>query len=658
MFPRRARRRPGARTSTRLFATYAAASLVPVMALGAMMVQTYRADAAEQGRAQGLSQAAVIAEMAIAPALNTGETLPSDGLNDGLTTAQLDGMRAATEQAVFRGSVLRLRLRSFTGRVVFSDDGSTSGGVLTSDPDFQAAAAGESRAAVMAEQIQVIRVVQPQVASASGQSVGVLEVYLPYDAIADQIHAQMERTWWRLGGALVALYLVLALLAWSTTRSLSRYAARQEYQATHDALTGLPNRAAYRAHAEVVLGNAERNGAIGAIVLVDLNRFKEVNDTLGHHAGDELLRVVADRMGSALGPDDLLARLGGDEFAILLPGRARDEAVALLESMRDRVSDEMVLDGVPLSIEASFGVALYPEHGLQLEKLKQRADTAMYQGKRGAADVVVYAGGDTGQSHQWLVIQAELRHALERDELVLFYQPKVGLPAGEISGVEALVRWQHPQRGLLPPGEFLPAAEHSGLIVPLTEWVLRRALAGQARWTAYGWDWSLSVNVSARNLEVPGFPQLVRDMLVEFGTPPERLILEITETALASDTDSVLRTIMELGELGVGISVDDFGAGYTSLAYLRGLPITEIKIDRAFVSDVVRDPQSQAIVRSVIELAHGLGSHVTAEGVETAEIGYWLAAAGCDQAQGYFFGRPAPWPEISVTAPVLEGAGL
>jgi diguanylate cyclase (GGDEF)-like protein len=648
MWFRGADTRPHARNGSRLFATYAAASLVPVVALGALMFQGYREDAAEQGQAQGLAQAAVIAEMSVAPALTTEHISASAGLDDGLTAEQADGMREATEQAIFRGSVVRLRLRSFSGRVLFSDDGSTSGGVPIADPDFQAAAAGQSRAKVI--DTEVIRVLQPLVVSASGQSIGVLELYLPYRAIADRFHAQVSRTWWRIGSGLAALYLVLALLAWWTTRSLSRYAARQEHQATHDILTGLPNRAAFRKRAEVVL----REGGTGAIVLSDLNRFKEVNDTLGHHAGDELLRVVADRMSAVLGPDDVLARLGGDEFAMLLPGRSAAEAVALLEKVHDRISDEMVLDGVPLSIEAAFGVSVYPEHGTVLKDLKQRADFAMYQGKRGAADIVVYSGNGAGHPHQWLVIQAELRHALERDELVLHYQPKVALPGGEICGVEALVRWQHPQRGLLPPGEFLPAAEHSGLIGPLTEWVLRRALADQAAWTAAGQLWTLSVNVSARNLEVLGFPALVEGLLADGGTPPHRLILEVTETALAGDTDEVVRAITELGRYGIGISVDDFGTGYTSLSHLRGLPITEIKIDRAFVSDVDRDPQSQAIVRSVIELAHGLGSRATAEGVETTEVRDWLATAGCDEAQGYLFGRPSPWQQITAQ-PDLEG---
>ncbi|WP_231859215.1 putative bifunctional diguanylate cyclase/phosphodiesterase [Actinoplanes missouriensis] len=628
--------------------TYAAASLVPVVALGALVFEGYRQDAAEQGREQGLAQAAMIAEMAVAPSLNAGYIGASTSIEDGLTAAQSEGMHDSTEQAIFRGSLLRLRLRAFSGRVIFSDDGSTSGGVPVTDPDFQAAAAGQPRAEVI--DTEVIRVLRPQVASASGQSVGVLEVYLPYQAVADRFHAQVSRTWWRIGAGLAALYLVLAVLAWWTTRSLSRYAARQEYQALHDTLTGLPNRAAFRTHAEAVLAK----GGTGAIVLVDLNRFKEVNDTLGHHAGDELLRVVADRMSAALGPDDRLARLGGDEFAMLLPRRDAASAVALLAEVRDRVCAEMVLDGVPLSIEAAFGVALYPAHGTGVEELKQRADSAMYQGKRGTNGIVVYSGATAGQPHQWLVVQAELRHALERDELILHYQPKVALPGGDVCGVEALVRWQHPERGLLPPGEFLPAAEHSGLIVPLTEWVLRRALADQLGWTATGHDWALSVNVSARNLEVPGFAGLVLDLLAEAGIPSHRLVLEVTETALAADADEAARAVAELSAAGVGVSVDDFGTGYTNLSHLRGLPITEIKIDRSFVTDVVRDPESQAIVRSVIELAHGLGSRATAEGVETEEVRRWLADAGCDEAQGYLFSRPVPWTQISAQ-PHLEG---
>jgi EAL domain-containing protein (putative c-di-GMP-specific phosphodiesterase class I) len=270
----------------------------------------------------------------------------------------------------------------------------------------------------------------------------------------------------------------------------------------------------------------------------------------------------------------------------------------------------------------------------------------MYHGKRGAADIVVYTGERMSHPTQWLVVQAELRHALARDELVLHYQPKIDLATGEIAGVEALVRWQHPQRGLLPPCSFLPAAEQSGLIEPLTGWILRRALADQAAWPSK--DWTLSVNVSARNLETPGFAATVAALLAEYGAAPDRLLLEVTETALAGDAEVAAQAVLDLAGYGVGISVDDFGTGFTSMSHLRGVPIAEIKIDRSFVTDLLDAPPSQAIVRSVIGLAHGLGSRVTAEGVESPEVAAWLREAGCDEAQGYLYARPAPWTEIAV----------
>jgi predicted signal transduction protein with EAL and GGDEF domain len=360
-----------------------------------------------------------------------------------------------------------------------------------------------------------------------------------------------------------------------------------------------------------------------------------------------VLKVVARRVQSALRENDTVGRLGGDEFALILPGLGAAEVQDLLHRLRDELTREVVLDGVPLSIEASFGIALYPQHGAEVEELLQCADAAMYQGKRGAVDIVLYAGGGVAHPTQWLVVQAELRHALERDELVLLYQPKICLTDGEICGVEALVRWQHPERGLLAPADFLPAAEQSGLIEPLTTWVLRRALTDFSGWTAIGQSWSVSVNISARNLETPGFAEFVAGLLAEHGIPANRLVLEVTETALAGDADSAAQAVLDLAGQGIRISVDDFGSGYTSLSQLRGMPIAEIKIDRSFVSDLIDEPHSRAIVRSVIALAHGLGSRVTAEGVETAEVAEWLAEAGCDEAQGYLFARPVPWPQVS-----------
>jgi diguanylate cyclase (GGDEF)-like protein len=643
-------RRQGARSSASLFATYAVAGLIPIAALGAVLIRGVQQDAARQGIDQGRSQAAVIAEMAVAPALSAGGAGSGGPLDAGLTTDQRRHLQEATDLAMFHGSVVRMRLRTFTGQVVYSDDGSTAGGIPASDPAFRAAAVGDSAVTVVADPDapggRAIQALQPVVASSNGEAIGVLELYLPYQAIAARLHREIVQTYWRLGGVLGGIYLVLGLIAWSTTRSLRRYADQQEYEALHDGLTGLPNREEFRNRAADALAAGRRDGSGGAVVLVDLNRFKEVNDTLGHHAGDELLQVVARRLLPGLRSGDTLARLGGDEFALIMPGMHATDVLPRMNQLREELTREAVIEGVPLNVEASFGVALYPEHGADVEELLQRADAAMYQSKRGATDVVLYDGGGLANRTQWLVVQAELRHALQRDELFLVYQPKVDLADGAINGVEALVRWQHPERGLLPPSEFLPAAELSGVIEPLTAWVLRRAMTDQAQWLADSRPWVVSVNISARNLETPGFAELVAGLLAEHGLPPELMLLEVTETALAGDAETAAQAVRDLAARGIGISVDDFGMGYTSLSQLRGMPIAEIKIDRAFVSDLLTDAESRAIVRSVIELAHGLGSKVTAEGVETSDVADWLASAGCDKAQGYLYSRPVAWPTI------------
>jgi diguanylate cyclase (GGDEF)-like protein len=644
----------GASAGSWLFAAYACVSLVSVAVLGGVLLQGYRDDAVSRAREQGLAQASVIEEMAVAPALDGAD------LAAGLTVIQRDRLQVATDLAIFHGSVIRMRLRSFAGRVVFSDDGSTAGGLSVTDPAFRAASAGRAEVAIVRDATrptgQIIRVLQPVVTGTSGRAVGVLELYLPYEAIAARLVSQMNDAYVRLGAGLAGLYVVLAAISWSTTRALRLHARRREHEATHDGLTGLPNRAAFRTRAEAVVEAAGRGRTKGAIVLADLNRFKEVNDTLGHHAGDELLQAVATRLSGSVRAADTVARLGGDEFGLILPDVDADEATALLERVCEVVSQEVTLAGVPLSIEASFGVALYPEHGTDVEQLLQHADAAMYQGKRSAANVVMYSGHSMTQPTQWLAVQAELRHALERDELILLYQPKVRLSDGTVHALEALVRWQHPQRGLLRPAAFLPAAEQSGLIEPLTAWIFRRALADQAAWTAAGNTWSLAVNVSAHNLETPGFAQSVAAQLAAAGIAPHQLTLEITETAMAADADTVCDAVRQLAGYGIAVAVDDFGIGYTSLSQLRSLPIAEIKIDRTFVNDLPDAHQDRAIVRSIIELGHGLGSRVTAEGVQTSQARRWLTTAGCDDAQGHLFAEPMPWPDLLDRYPAPDGA--
>jgi diguanylate cyclase (GGDEF)-like protein len=623
---------------------YAVASLVPVIVLGLVLYGGYRRDGMARARAQGRAQAAVIEEMAIAPVVGRRD------LTAGLRAGERDALLDATQLAIFSGSVVRLRVRSFTGRVVFSDDGSTAGAVPRSSRAFRRAARGERDVQIVPgvgdDREPVIRVLEPIVPNASGQATGVLEVYLPYASIAAGVRAQLRRTSLRLVGVLAALYLVLALISWSTTRRLRRQAADSAHQALHDPLTGLPNREWFRIRAECAVERAEE-GARGAIVLMDLDRFKAVNDTLGHHAGDELLQIVARRLTGAVRTDDVVARLGGDEFGLVLPGIAdAGDALELLARVREAVSNELTLESLDIGVEASFGVALYPEHGTTLEQLLKRADAAMYQGKRAASGLVVHAAASAPAADEGLVMQAELRRALERDELTLHYQPKIELDSGRVHGVEALVRWRHPQRGLLGPGAFLPAAEQSGLIEPLTGWVLRHALEDRARWTAAGVDWPVSVNVSARNLESPQFPALVLGLLSETGTAPDDLCLEVTETALAGDEALAEHVIRNLAESGVAVSVDDFGTGYASMLRLRTLAVSEVKIDRAFVMELETCEQDRSIVRSIIELARGLGCTVTAEGVENAATADWLRETGSNSAQGYHFARPAPWPQL------------
>jgi diguanylate cyclase len=629
---------------SRLFAAFAAASLIPVVLLGAMLVRGSQREALESGLEHGRAQAAVIEEMAIAPALTGAD------LDHQLTAAERERLQDATDLAIFNGSVIRLRLRGFRGRVVFSDNGSTAGALPTSHRAFRAAAVGRTDVAIVQDPDgapgQVIRVLQPVVAKATGQSTGVLELYLPYSTIAKHVQAQMRRTYWRLAAGLSALYAVLAFIAWSTTRRLRRHATQHQYEALHDALTGLPNRKWFREQAEEAVERGQR-GQRGAIVLVDLDRFKDVNDTLGHHAGDELLRVVAQRLLASLRTDDTVARLGGDEFGLILPGIPdAAHALELLARVREELAAQIMLDTVPVSVEASFGIALYPAHGTTVERLLQHADAAMYQGKRGIPGIVVYEAATATLPTQSLIVQSELRRALEHDELVLHYQPKVDLDSGHICGVEALVRWDHPQRGLLPPAAFLPAAEQSSLINPLTTWVLRRALTDHATWTALGTPWPLAVNVSARNLEAQAFPESVTELLAEFGVPASQLNLEITETALAADAVAAARAVAALAGQGIAIAIDDFGMGYTSLSQLRTLPIAELKIHQSFVTELQRDERDRAIVRSLIGLAGGLGCRVTAEGVETPAAASWLAAAGCDCAQGFLFSKPLPYGEL------------
>jgi diguanylate cyclase (GGDEF)-like protein len=412
--------------------------------------------------------------------------------------------------------------------------------------------------------------------------------------------------------------------------------------ATTDELTGLANRERFRARLDERIAIANAADEKFGVMLLDLDRFKEVNDTLGHHFGDELLRDLGPRLAEAIGPDGLVARLGGDEFAVL-PGEATGDAgelEAIARRLTTCVQQPVVVDEMTLEVGVSIGVARFPRDGNDPHSLLRSADVAMYAAKEAHAGCKVYAAALDRHSVRRLSVLSEFRRALDSDEIVVFYQPIMYMDGTRVHGAEGLVRWQHPELGLLPPSDFLPIVEQTGLIAPLTRHVLEQAVAQCAAWRRAGKELTVSVNLSVRNLLDPDLPSLIGDLLSLYGLAPEALQLEITESMLMSDPDRSLVTLTRLNQLGVGLSVDDYGTGYSSLANLRRLPIDELKIDRSFVSPMLSDESDLIIVRSTINLGHDLGLKVVAEGVEDEATLQRLSGLRSDFAQGYHFSKP------------------
>ncbi len=414
-----------------------------------------------------------------------------------------------------------------------------------------------------------------------------------------------------------------------------------EHQALHDSLTDLPNRLQLEKRLEAAV--ASRPSV--ALLLLDLDHFKEFNDTFGHRLGDALLRQVGPRLRDQLEPGDLIARLGGDEFGILLPGADVDRAIRVAHALL-RVERPFLADGHSLELMGCIGIAVFPEHGASGETLLQRAEVAMYAAKRSGNSYSVYRKEDDPYDASLLVLRADLRRAIEQREIVLYYQPQVALATRQITGVEALARWKHPDRGWIPPGEFIPVAERMGLIKPLTTAVAEIAARQSRVWEQAGQPVTVAINVSMRNLLDPEFPESIKRIVARASGDPRRLKLEITESAIMAEPSRVLETMNRLRQLGVGFSIDDFGTGYSSLAYLQRLPVEEIKIDRSFVGQLSADAGSAAIVRATIDLAKSLGLDAVAEGVEDDATWRVLHRMGCFAAQGYFLSRALPVPDL------------
>jgi diguanylate cyclase (GGDEF)-like protein len=446
-------------------------------------------------------------------------------------------------------------------------------------------------------------------------------------------------------GLILVPLLLLPLFAVYATAEMSLDKERQSLQ---DPLTGLPNRKhlvqSVRSRIEAARGTDANVG----LFLLDLDRFKEINDTLGHQAGDALLRLVGQRLAAVVRPADVVARLGGDEFAVVVTDVGHVEhSVEIAERVRGALAQPFRHDGMSFEIDASIGVAIHPHHGWDFESLLRRADVAMYVAKERSTGVEVYSAETDHNTANRLAMLAELRGALEAHEFELHYQPKADLRTGDVVGLEALLRWRHPRRGTMSPEHFVPLAEQTGLIRALTQFVVDDALRQAAVWWGQGLEVQVAVNVCARDLYDRDFAPFLRQRLDQRGVPPQALMIEVTESVLMADPGRAATTLLSLAEIGVGVSLDDFGTGYSSLVHLKRLPVSEIKIDRSFVSRMDVEDDDAAIVRSIIDLASALGLRTVAEGVESQETWDRLAVFGCDAAQGWYLSKALPADEVA-----------
>jgi diguanylate cyclase (GGDEF)-like protein len=604
----------------------------------------------EQADSQARQTAEVVVTAVLAQHLDAGATSSGEFADPERVDLRkdLEGLRR-------EGLLLGLTVWRLDGSLIFSDGVSPSRGTGLSADQRDKVESGEAWVEHgVVESQPSLRVFLPDLVGSDDSPVeAVVEVVLPHDAMMQSIEGRLGTLQWMLGG-LFGLLMVGVL--WLRSRWI-----RREKQARHDSLTGLLNRRALYEDAPALLGKASARRP-AALLLLDLVEFKSVNDTLGHAAGDELLQQVGRQLLGALRRGDLAVRLGGDEFAVLLTGLADvEEAQQLADAVRSRLrSARYQVADVELAVDASIGVAVAPLHGREISPLLQHADVAMYQAKRGHGGSVVYDPDSDPNSVDQLALVGELRQAVADQEFRLLYQPKLSLPDGSVTSVEALLRWQHPTRGLLAPVEFLPALEASGLMSTVTRWVLREAVHQAASWRMAGRELQVAVNISPRTLLESDLPARVLAALGGADLPPSLLQLEITETAVLTDVGRTTSVLRQLRARGVGVAIDDFGAGYTSLAHLRTLPVAALKLDRTLVTDMLQRPENEAVAQAIIELAHRLGIHVVAEGVETAAVLERLVDLGCDAVQGFVVSAALPPAELEgwLARPVLLPDGL
>ena len=570
-------------------------------------------------------------------------TLARDLAERDPTPAERARVTRQLKRVAGESEALAVRLVDRRGRVAYSSVAGERGGKLATSPELRAALAGVATSERQkGQKTTSVGAYVPLRRSISSNPAGVLNTDTPVAALEGAAPAGPDQRW-----LLLALLILGALV-------LGLFVARARPSSTIDhapgmvdGLTGLPNRELFNGMTEQALSDCPPGGMV-AVLLMDLDRFKEINDSLGHFNGDLVIERVGKRLRTVLREGDQVARLGGDEFAMLLPNvQARDSVAGAAQRIQDALSEPFSVGGLALKVEASIGSALYPTDVNKAGKLLQAADVAMYAAKQARSGHEFYSPDQHQYTPARLGLVAQLNRAMEAKELVLHYQPKARLATGTVEGVEALARWNHPQRGLLFPDEFIPVTEHTSMIRPLTIHLLETALEQAKAWSRDGIDLNLAVNLSAQLLLDMELPRELGRMLSRVGTASSKLEVEITESAIMSDPRRARRVLDRIREMGVRVAIDDFGTGYSSLVSLKQLPVNTIKVDKSFVMNMEADPDDLAIVRSTVALGHNLGLEVVAEGVETPASWKELKEMGADIAQGYYLSKPLPGDQFN-----------
>ncbi|HEY7933430.1 MAG TPA: bifunctional diguanylate cyclase/phosphodiesterase [Solirubrobacteraceae bacterium] len=620
-------------------------SLIPILVLGFVLARVIQGQVVDSALSDAAESAQLIARLGIQPRLTPQE------LRHGMS---VNGVRALDMQLQARSSrrdLARIKIWNTSDRVIYSDDHRLINRTLQPSDDLRDALQGKPKGAeVIAPSLhsetasevglgKLVEVYVPLRFGSSPHPAGAFEIYLVYAPIGATIAREERVIGMVLFAGLALLWAVLYRIVARASRTLRRQSRENDHLARYDQLTGLPNRTLFIERVEQALAQDEISRL--AIMLVDIDGFKEINDTLGHQTGDTLLREIATRISSASGQDGIAARMGGDEYGLVLrDAPSSDRALAVASTVQTHLLEPITLDGVALNIETSIGIAHGSSEVSDPVELLRRADVALDQAKSLRTGIEVYAPEMNNFSARRLALLGRVRPALTDGEFVLHYQPQADLQSARITGVEALLRWEHPEHGMLGPMEFIPLIERTALVGPIARMVIDQALAQALHWRKTNLELGISVNLSARNLADVELAPDVQALLAKHSVAADQLTLEVTESAALTDPERAVRVLGSLRELGVRISIDDFGTGHASIAYLTRLPLDEIKIDRSLVAAMEGGGRGEAIVRSTLDLAESLGLQVVAEGIETYDVWERLAELGCRIGQGYFIARP------------------